>query len=423
MIIGIDASRANKEHKSGTEWYSYHLIKNLAHLDSENEYILYTDKALMAGLEDLTVFNNFSSNISPVFDKKGYQIIKSPYGNFKAKILNWPFSFFWTLGRFSLEMLFNKPDILFVPSHSIPLIIPKKTITTIHDIAFERDRKVYRQEKMGPENKIKKRIINCLVRIFTFGEYGANSMDYLRWSTKQALKRAKVVISISKSTCDEIFEFYGDYKEKISLVYNGYNNLIYRKINDRSGIEEVLKKYEIEKPYLLYMGRLERKKNTPLLIEAYAMAREEKGLKENLVLIGDASYGYDEVKYMIREYSIENNVIMPGWVDEEDMPFILNGANAFIFPSKHEGFGIPVLQAMGCEIPIAASDIAPIREVAQDAILYFDPNDTCSVKFAIEKILLDNNLRLNILKKSRQRIKNFSWKKCAQETLDLMKKM
>jgi hypothetical protein len=116
MIIGIDASRANRGHKSGTEWYSYYLIKNLACIDDKNEYILYTDKPLIGGLLNLEkedIGEEFYKDEKIKFDKNGFQIIKSPYNNFKAKVLKWPFVFFWTLGRLSMEMLLRRIDVLF----------------------------------------------------------------------------------------------------------------------------------------------------------------------------------------------------------------------------------------------------------------------------------------------------------------------
>lgn len=423
MIIGIDASRANRGHKSGTEWYSYYLIRWLAKLDNKNQYILYTDKPLTGGLLDLSTeqyFLHFDNKVGDIkFDKEGYQIIKSPYNNFKAKVLKWPFSFFWTLGRFSLEMLISKkPDVLFVPAHTLPLFYTKKSIITIHDVAFEKNKCLYNQEIMGPEDRRLKKIICFFVKLFTSGKYNASFIDYLKWSTRFALKYSDRIITVSNFSKNEMLNIYDKCdKDKIKVIYNGYNSFLYRKINDQDKINEVLEKYGIEKPYILYVGRLEKKKNTPFLIEAFAMARENNKIKEKLVLIGDASFGYDEVKYVIREFNIASDVIMPGWVEEEDMPYIYNGSSAFIFPSKYEGFGIPVLQAMACQVPITISSIPVFKEVAGEAALFFNPNDVCSIAKAIEKILLDSNLKNTLILKGNERIKNFSWKKSAEETL------
>ena len=429
MIIGIDASRANREHKSGTEWYSYHLIKKLAQLDSENQYILYTDKPLGGGLLDLG-----ENDIKPYseteeekisFDKKGYQIIKSPHNNFKAKVLNWPFSFFWTLGRLSWEMIFHKPDVLFVPAHSLPLINPKKTISTIHDVAFYQEQSLYRSEVIGSEIKLLRRIVNFLVRVFTLNHYSARSLDYLKWSTRFTLRKATKIIAVSESTKRDILDIYKVNPAKVKVVYNGFNKDLYsrKNLNPEKG-EEILEKYGLEKPYLLYVGRLERKKNVPMLIEAFAKARNDNPeLNINLALIGDAGFGYDEVIYNITGLDLYSCVQIPGWVDEEDMPYIYSNAEAFIFPSRREGFGIPILQAFGCEVPVAASCIPPFREIGREAILYFNPIDRSEMARAINSIIFNQNLRKKLVEKGKERAAEFSWERCARETLEEIKNL
>ena len=375
MLIGIDASRANRNHKSGVEWYSYYLIRWLAKLDSKNQYILYIDKPLRGGLLNLTTKQHIGS--SEIIDEKieydedGFQRIRSPHNNFKAKILKWPFNFLWSQGRLYLEMVFKKPDVLFIPAHTLPLIHPKKSIITIHDIGFKRNKRLYEDKQIGPKEKFGKKFVNLFVKIITMGRYSASSKDYLCWSTRSALKRAKKIITVSHFTKKELIDVYGAHidkallEEKIKAVHNGYNKYLYKKINNEEEVDKVLEKYDIKKPYLLYIGRLEKKKNTPALIEAFSIAREKnKNIKHRLVLVGDASFGYDEVKYMINEFDLEDEVIMPGWVEENDMPYLYSGAEAFVFPSLYEGFGIPIIQAMACEVPVIASDIASIAEIA-----------------------------------------------------------
>jgi len=420
MIIGIDASRANREHKSGTEWYSYYLIRWLAKIDKQNKYILYTDKPLIGGLLNLTTIQHFSSASKEEirYDQEGYQIIKSPFNNFRAKVLNWPFYFFWTQGRLSLEMLINRPNILFVPAHTLPLIHPSKSIVTIHDIGFERYRRFYRKEQMGSGNIKAKKIINILVKLFTFGKYNADSIDYLRWSTEYALKKADKVIAVSNFTKKELKYFYQTDGDKIKVIYNGYNKYLYKQIKDRSKANEVLAKYDIEGSYLLYVGRIEKKKNIPALIEAFAIMRENnKNIKYKLVLVGDASFGYDEANYMIREFGLDNEVLMSGWVPEKDLPYFYNRATAFVFPSNYEGFGIPLIQAMACGVPIVTSRASSIPEVVGDAALFFDASDIRSMAKAIERIMVDVNLRSRLIKLGQERVKDFSWEKCARQTL------
>lgn len=422
MIIGIDASRANKKRKTGTEWYSYYLIKYLSKIDRKNKYILYTNKPLRGGLADLTKedISVDDHEEKPKF-RKGFQILKSPYNNFKAEILNWPFTYFWTLGRLSLEMIIKKPDVLFVPAHGIPLIRPKNTINTVHDVAFEVEKNIFEKESIGSRKKTGKRLIGFIVKIITLNKYGANSLDYLRWATRYTLKNSKKIIAVSNFTKSEISRIYNYEKDNITVVHNGFNNHLYKKITDKEKIKKVLKKYGISGPYILYAGRLEKKKNTPFLIEAFAKAKHfDNNIKEKLVLVGDASFGYDEVKYVITEFNLDQEVVMPGWVDEEDMPYIFSGATAFIFPTRHEGFGIPILQAFGCGVPVIASDIPVLREIGGDACLYFDYKSKDEVGMVIGRIIADEELRKSLSEKGLKRAKEFSWRKSAEQTLEVI---
>jgi len=422
MVIGIDASRANKKRKTGTEWYSYYLIKHLAKIDKKNKYILYTNAPLRGGLTDLTISDiSIDNHDEKAKYRKGQQIIKSPYNNFKVKILKWPFSHFWTLGRLSLEMLINKPDVLFVPAHGLPLIRPKNTVNTIHDVAFEIENNVFEKEKIGSRTQSKKRIIDFLIKIITFNEYSANSFDYLKWSTRYSLKHSSEIIAVSEATKADIIKIYNHQKKNINVIHNGFNNCLYKKKTDKEKIKQILDKYGIDEKYILYVGRLEKKKNTPLLIEAFAKAKHfDNSIKEKLVLVGDASFGHDQVRYTISEFHLDREVIMPGWIEEKDMPYILSGATAFIFPTRHEGFGIPVIQAFGCGIPVLASNLPVLREIGADSCLYFDYKDKDDIARTIEKIINNEVLRTELGAKGIQRSKKFSWQKSAEETLKVL---
>lgn len=426
MLIAIDASRANRRHKSGTEWYSYYLIKELARLDSKNQYILYTDKPLVGGLADLSNNNVEVEDVNsiPVFDKKGFQIIKSPYGNFRGRVLRWPFSSFWTLIRFSLQMIIDRPDVLFVPAHGLPLWRSGKVVNTIHDVAFlnKPDDNVYERKNLGSNrNQCFRKIINIFVKIFTFGRFCADSLDYLNWSTQYSLKKSDLILTVSEYAKKEIISHYPwcD-SSKIRVVYNGYNKEYFKRENSEE-VFDVLKKYGLTKPYILYVGRLERKKNTPALIEAFAKLKQRRPeLKEKLVLVGDASFGYNDIRCLIDQYELSSDVVMPGWIKESDLPLIFSGASAYVLPSLYEGFGITVLQALASGLPTAVSDIEVLREVAGEAAIFFDPSSKNDMSSAMEKLLTDNDLRDNLTKKGLERAKEFGWDKCAEKTLRLL---
>ncbi|MFA6995483.1 MAG: glycosyltransferase family 1 protein [Patescibacteria group bacterium] len=403
MIIGIDASRANLQHKTGTEWYSFYLIKNLAEIDKVNKYWLYINKPPRLELVE-AVKNN---------------------PNFSFKLLNWPFRYFWTLGRLTLEMLWRRPDVLFVPAHALPLFGPLKTVNTIHDVAFWHEHNLYRSNKIKTPRSLLNSLINFFVKILTLGRYRSESVDYLYWSTAFALHHAKKIITVSQATKTEILNIYSSTKPaKIEVISNGYPADSYPPLDSVKKNPEILAKYDLTAPYFLYVGRLEKKKNTAALVEAFALLMENQPqISINLVLVGDAGFGYDEVKYIIQEFNLEKKVFLPGWVSEEDLPYIFSAASAFIFPSKYEGFGIPILQALACGVPTAVSNLSVLKEVAAGAVLYFDQNDKYSIYESMVRIIQDERLREELVAKGKERVKEFSWRKCAAETLNVLENL
>ncbi|MFZ4648149.1 MAG: glycosyltransferase family 4 protein [Patescibacteria group bacterium] len=400
MTIGIDASRANRIRRTGTEWYSFYLIKNLAKIDKNNKYILYLDERPQEDLKKI-VSNN---------------------PNFSFIVLAWPLNFFWTLGRLSLEMLIHRPDVLFVPGHTMPLFYPKKTIITIHDIAFAREDRLYRSEQATTDAPWSKKVLNFFVSMITRGKYQANSLDYLDWSTRFALKNAKKIITVSQFTKKEILEIYPfAQSEKIIPIHNGFPAEAYFPIDSETKINEVLTKYGIEAPFFLYVGRLEKKKNTPLLIESLSMLKDKHPeVKERLVLIGTAGFGFDEAKYLVEQFNLSSQVLATGWVDELDLPYIFNSASSFVFPTRHEGFGIPVIQAMACGLPVVASDIPVLREIAEDSAIFFKANNKEALVEAMYQSVVNDKLRRELKIKGIKRAADFSWEKCARETLKVI---
>jgi glycosyltransferase involved in cell wall biosynthesis len=369
MLIGIDASRANREIKTGVEWYSYYLIEELKKItaNTQDQFFLYTDKKLKGDLSKLPK-------------------------NWKEKKLFWPFKYFWTKIRLSLEMLKNKPDVLFIPSHVLPLFFPKKTVITIHDLGYERYPEAY-------------------PKIFRF---------YLKKNYQLACRLAEKIIVPSNFTKKELITLYKVPAEKIEVVNLGYNEKIFRKIDEKEKIENFLKKIGIKKPYLLFVGRLEIKKGIKCLLQAYKfLLLNYQSLDISLVLAGKPGYGYNEIKNLKSKIK---NLIEVGHLNQDDLPYLYNGAEIFIFPSLYEGFGMPVLEAMACGCPVIASDIEVLKEVGNDAVLFFKTDDFKDLVKKIKKILENQKLKEQMIQKGFKRVKNFSWQKCAQRTLEILLK-
>jgi len=368
MIIGIDASRANKQVKTGTEWYSYNLILELAKIDHENKYWLYSPDKLKGKLAQLPE-------------------------NFKEKVLSWPPKKLWTMARLSFEMKKNPPDLLFVPAHIIPLASPKKTITTICDIGFVSNKELYSQKEI----------------------------KYHNFGLKQAIKKATLILTISKFTKEEMVKFCKIDPNRIKVIYLGFSQNDYRKIEDQKKIKQIKNKYKLPDNYLFYTGRLNLKKNIPNLIKAFKQVIDDNKFKDyKLVMAGVPENGYEVIKEEIKLQGIRDKIIELGWTKEEDLPYLMNGAKLFVFPSNYEGFGIPPLEAMACGTPVVSSNAASLPEVCGNAALLFDPKNVDQMAEKIKLGLSDENLRHDLIQKGFLQIRKFSWEKCAKETLDAL---
>ncbi|MFA5070139.1 MAG: glycosyltransferase family 1 protein [Patescibacteria group bacterium] len=395
MIIGIDASRANQDIKTGTEWYSYHLIIHLSRLDRANQYVLYSKDTLKGDLK----------NLGP---------------NFKSRVLNWPPKFLWSQLRLSVEMLFHPPEVLFVPAHTIPLIHPPKTITTCHDVGFERYPELYETKSIGGRKFISL-ILGILTRVVTFGKYGNNELDYHRFSIRQALKHTYRIITPSHFTRQEIINLYKTDKNRITVVYNGFNQSNLGKVSDESLIGRALEKYNINKPYIFFLGRLERKKNIKGAFAAFKLFKEKYQTEHQLVLVGKRGLGYNEAQEIIKSSPIKNDIKEIGWIAEEDKVLLLNGADFLYFPSFYEGFGIPPLEALACGLPVIASNRGSLPEILEDSAIFVDPNNIQEMAQAMYQLTVDPNIRSKLIKNGLERIKIFSWQNCARQTLNVLK--
>ena len=415
MLIGIDASRAVREQKTGVEWYAHHVIENLVKLDVQNQFVLYCDKKPDDWLKKI-----------------------GERANVKIKRLRWPFKFLWTQGRFSLEMLLCKlhgipaclpvgmafagmtkerPDVLFIPASAMPIIHPKNTVAAIHDVGF----------MQYPES------------------YGRWQRRYLKWSTRFAVKYAKKIITISEFSKQELVKYFftpsyspplkegENLADKIFVTHLGYDAAKFKVIENREAVNNVLTKYGISQPFVLSVGRLEKKKNIDGLIRAWAILKNTPsysppsqggdGRGYNLVLAGSPGHGFAEIKELIKDNNLAEGIIILDYVSQQDLPVLYNAAAVFVLPSWYEGFGLPILEAFACGAPVVSSNAASLPEVGGEAALYVEPKDYQALARAIAIAASDENLRQELITKGRERVRQFGWEKCAVETLKIFKKV
>lgn len=365
MIIGIDASRANVEKKTGVEWYAWHIIEELKKITTEGtvQFVLYSDKEL-----------------------KG-ELAKMP-NNWSSRVLHWGPGRFWTQLRLSFEMLKNKPDILFVPAHVPPLIRPKKTVIMIHDIAAATFPKSYTFLSRWLSLSSAKKGVNKLWKVLVPTEFVKNEIK-----TK--------------------FKFNDSEIKRVVPIFHGYDKK-YNQDYSQGDIDFVLNKYGIKKPFLLSVGRLEEKKNTKRIVEAFNFPEYQ------LVLVGKPGVGFEDVILEIEKNKFNNNILSPGYLDQDDLVLIMKAAEVFVFPSLQEGFGIPILQAMAAGTPVVTSGTESLREVGGEVCIYVNPLNVDEIREGINKILLDKNLRNKKVELGLERAGFFSWEKCARETLAVL---
>lgn len=360
MIIAIDASRAVNQFPTGTEHYSRKIIEYLAKIDSINTYRLYSPTPPPADFPSLPK-------------------------NFAWKII--PFARLWTHLRLSLALLLNKPDVLFVPAHVLPLYTPSKTVITIHDLAYE----IFPQA------------------------YSPLARWYNHFSDARAVKKASRILTPSQSTKNDLHKFYNAPNLKITVTHLGYDMPVTDTPTPQS-----IKRLQ---PFFLMTGRLEERKNTALAINAFRFFREQNPKQtEKLILTGKPGFGYDKVKETIAALptAIKKDVIETGYVSDKEAIAYRQSALALLYPSLYEGFGLPLLEAMADNLPIIASDCSSIPEIVDDAAVLVSPESANELAQAM-KIFATNDLsRLEVSKRGQERIKLFSWEKTARQTLDVI---
>jgi glycosyltransferase involved in cell wall biosynthesis len=187
----------------------------------------------------------------------------------------------------------------------------------------------------------------------------------------------------------------------------------------RAAIEEVKKKFHITKSYIFYLGTIEPRKNVDLLLEAFQRLKERTRKDFQLVLSGKVGWKVESLMKVIRALVESGDVIHTGYISEEEAACLYNGAEAFVYPSQYEGFGIPVLEAMACGCPVVASNSSSLPEVVGDAGVLVEPNNVEELSEAILKVLHDGNLHRRLKEKGTQRAALFTWERMAKTTRDL----
>ena len=358
MIIGIDASKAGEDQKTGVENFVYQLILHLIKIDSNNQYLLFSNKPLPKELRS---------------------------ENFKEIYI--PFPKFWNKLRLPMTLLKYKPEIYIQPSYAIPSFAPKKTIAVCHDLAWVKFPQAYSKKEL-------------LLQKYALDNIAQN---------------AAKIVCVSNSAAKDLKEYLPYTNSRIAVIYLGVNDQIEQKTTPKDFLG-------INSKYFISIGRLEERKNTKNIVEAFNRFKD-LGFPYKLILVGSPGYGYDKILTAVKSSKYSKDIIIPGFIPTEKSNDLLSGAQALLYPSLYEGFGLAALEAMTAGTPVITSDSSSLPEVVGDTAILVDPLNIDEIFKAMEKIAKDENLRQSLIKKGLVQARKFSWETTAREYLKLMEEM
>ncbi len=362
--IGVNALYLIPGAVGGTEIYLRSLLGALARLDTENQYVIFT---------------NVETG----------EAIRPPAANFACRVLpvrarNRPARIFWEQLRLPGMVKRERLDVLFNPGFTAPLRCPCPAVTVFHDL----------QHKRHPEH----------FRWF--------DLPFWRLFLFQSARTSTALIAVSEATRADLLRYYSLPRRKVRVVRHGV---------DEQCFEVGRRRREIEpEPYLLCVSTLHPHKNLERLLRAFAAFRERRPAFR-LVIAGLRGFHAAVLEALIGELGLEEGVRLTGWIPREELYDLYLRAHAFVFPSTFEGFGLPVLEALAAGVPTVCSSITPLREVAGNAAVRFDPLDEQALLAALERVTGDEKLRRRLALEGPEHAARFSWRESAAKTLEILR--
>lgn len=374
ITFAIDASSANKEKRTGVETYAFQVIEAMKKepLRDGERVVLFSPTPLFGTLAQLP-------------------------SCWESRVLNWPLPSAWMQVRVSLELLRRRPNVLFVPAQGIPrFFFGTPVVTTIHDVAYRRIGNLY-------DPAVRKRVVSA---------------------TKRSIKHASRLLTISEFTRKEINEFYHVKEEKLIVTPLAADTSVYRRL-ESSMIESILRTHRLGHNFFLFVGRLERKKNVAMLIRAFELFKQNRGIGDpyELVLVGEPGYGYNEIKTYIDRSPYRELIREVGYLPDESVAALMNVATAFCFPSWYEGFGIPNVEAMACGTVLMTSDIPVHHEVVGDSAIFVSPKEPEAWAKQMDRLVDDSQLKDQLIENGTMRAARFSWQKTARDTWAVLRSL
>lgn len=365
VLLGVDASRVTRERRTGVENYSLHVLRELLRQDRHNLYRLYLSAALPPDL--LTVH-----------DRVETRLIRLPR--------------LWTQVGLAREMIAAPPDVLFVPSHVLPLVHPWRSVAVIYDVGHRFFPRAHR----------------------------LSEWLYVEWAIRRHVRVAAALVTISHAAKRDIVALYGADPGRIAVA----SPAVSAEFAPRppAEIARVRARYGVaDGPYVLHVGTVKPRKNLPRLVQAFASAQLSPDVR--LALCGQVSFGDDSLRRAIVSSGLGDRVRLLPYVDQADLPALYSGAACAAVVSLHEGFGMPALEALACGAPLVASDRGSLPEVAGEAAVLVDPLRTSSIASGLERVLGDADLAVWLRAAGPERARGFTWERAGRTTLEVLERV
>ena len=379
MKVAIESSGLLVPNKTGVEHYTQRLLHALFEIDSQTVYYLS--------------YLAFATRTIPDFDLDFPNVHQRRIRWLPGKIYN---AFLRTPFGLPIDALAGlRPDVFFFPNFvSWPLWFTEKSLIIVHDLSF-----------------------------LEYPEVSKTSHHrwYLTKMVPLSIKRATKVIAISESTKRSITKHYGTPADKITVVPPSVDHTQYQPSSPEA-IKQVRAKYGIARDYMLYLGTLEPRKNIVRIVAAYQALPVELRDRYQLVLAGGSGWGSEDIQAAINQVDAKN-LVRTGYVADPDIAALYSGATVFIYPSIYEGWGMQVLEAMACGVPVLTANNSSLPEAGGDAAAYVDATDQNDINTRLQNLLEDPKERAAMVKRGLTYAKQFSWEKSGQILYELLQSL
>jgi glycosyltransferase involved in cell wall biosynthesis len=366
MNIAFDA-RPLALYKTGIGKYTENLTRHIKDVDSNVNLFLYSNRDIIIKGENVEI-----------------ACTGGLFGKYNSSL--W---FQFSLPFYLNSRVGNKIDLFHGTMAMLPLAATVPMVITIYDLVLEK----------FPETMYWKNWLSL--------------KTLMRVSARKALK----IIAISENTKKDIMDCFGIEDEKIRVIYLGVDRQFSPQPDPNEA--DVLSKYNLPSGYILNVGTLEPRKNLLRLINAYKMVASTREPVPKLVIVGWQGWRNEDLGKLVRESGLADQVVLVGYVPDDDLPTLYRNATVFVYPSLYEGFGLPPLEAMACGTPVITSNVSSIPEVVGDAGILIDPYNTTEIARAIASVLNNEELRESLRTSGLVRSRLFNWDKTARETLKL----